>query len=274
MVLRGHEPVNSNTNAEKVRFERISDQASKVLSHLEEVCNIDQKQENMSTIASKAIERLEKKDMKDFFKRIDINRRGKISFKDFNDTLISASANVSKDDAYHLATKIDKNKTGSIDYMSIIDALKEVSVSEKPTISPQSIVEQPPSPSVDKEVIVDNEIIDKEIKPKVVKISTDQNKESNIKVEDNKLLDLQRLNTPSHNFKEDAVQNYFDSLPKTSIQYKFYDEIPIHLRSGKRIGYSQEISPNGCPYHVDGTKGRPSSAPPRGKYFIYLFDIY
>lgn len=260
MVLRGHEPVNSNTHAEKVRFERISDQASKVLEHLEEVCKIDQKQENISTIADKALNKLENKDMKEFFKRLDINKRGKISYKDFNDTLISTCANLSKDDAYHLATKIDKNKTGSIDYMNILNALKEVSSLERPTVSPQSIIEQPSSPRLDKEVV--EEII--EIKPTI------QNKQANNNAEENLILDTQPLNIPFHNFKEDAIQNYYDALPKSTIKYQFYEEIPIHLRSGKRIGYLQD-SKHGCPYHIDASKGRPSSAPPRGKINLIYF---
>lgn len=54
-----------------------------------------------------------------------------MSYKDFSETLVAVSSGIRRDEAQVLASHIDKRKSGSIDYKTILHALEDISSSSR-----------------------------------------------------------------------------------------------------------------------------------------------
>ena len=67
--------------------------------------------------------------MNRFYAQYDVNRSGTMSYKDFSDTLLAVSSGIRRDEAQILASHIDKRKSGSLDYKTILNALEDISSS-------------------------------------------------------------------------------------------------------------------------------------------------
>ena len=74
----------------------------------------------MSSIAQNKLKTLEADGrqctLNQLYSQYDVNRNGKIPYKDFTATLVAASAGLRKDEAAKLAKSLDINKTGTIEY--------------------------------------------------------------------------------------------------------------------------------------------------------------
>lgn len=62
----------------------------------------------------------------DFYRQYDVNKTGKISYKDFSDTLLAVSAGLTREETHQLAASLDKNRIGSIEYGNIFNALNSL----------------------------------------------------------------------------------------------------------------------------------------------------
>jgi Ca2+-binding EF-hand superfamily protein len=62
----------------------------------------------------------------DLYKQYDVNKSGKISYKDFSDTLLAVSAGLTREETHQLAATLDKNRVGSVEYGSILSALNNL----------------------------------------------------------------------------------------------------------------------------------------------------
>lgn len=71
-------------------------------------------------------------DLNKFYAQYDVQKNGKMSYKDFSDTLLAVSSGIRRDEAHILASQLDKKKTGSIEYKKILDALQDVVPTTKP----------------------------------------------------------------------------------------------------------------------------------------------
>lgn len=80
----------------------------------------------LALVARKKIQNYQNENgqIKSLFSLFDTHRRGNITYDDFTDTFLSAG--ISQRDGYRLASAIDKNKCGIIEYNNILDALKDV----------------------------------------------------------------------------------------------------------------------------------------------------
>ena len=64
------------------------------------------------------------------YNKYDIHRKGKISSKDFQSSLLASAPSLDVAEAKALTKKIDKNNTGVINYMNILNALEELKAKE------------------------------------------------------------------------------------------------------------------------------------------------
>ena len=62
----------------------------------------------------------------DLFKPYDTHKKRVITYDDFKSSLIKANANISTNDTYNLATVLDKDDTGILQYDNILNALKTI----------------------------------------------------------------------------------------------------------------------------------------------------
>ena len=70
------------------------------------------------------------------FKPYDTHKKNVITYDDFKASLIRANANISNDATYNLASALDKNDTGIIQYDNILTALKTIEDNAIPSIEP------------------------------------------------------------------------------------------------------------------------------------------
>ena len=70
--------------------------------------------------------------MKSLYSTYDNHKRGHITYKDFSDSLLLLNSGINKNDAYNLATNIDKHHCGVIEYSSILSALNQLKENSKP----------------------------------------------------------------------------------------------------------------------------------------------
>ncbi|RYH17256.1 EF-hand domain-containing protein [archaeon] len=124
-VLRGNEPVKATDPLYMNQVKHMASQAKKVLQHLNTTPKAPKSQsEIIRASAQLAEERLQKLrqsgiDISKYYQQYDVERNGRISYKDFSDTLLSLSTGISREDAIMLAASLDKNKAGSVDYKNI-----------------------------------------------------------------------------------------------------------------------------------------------------------
>ncbi len=70
--------------------------------------------------------------VKSLYSTYDNHKRGHITYKDFSDSLLLLNTGINKNDAYNLATNIDKHHCGVIEYSSILSALNQLKESNQP----------------------------------------------------------------------------------------------------------------------------------------------
>lgn len=142
-VMRAHKK-NDVTSADKQRTARMSEQAEKVIKHLDRLTSSNAHKHhqanpkknraardlgdvaeiarsNLQKMASNSSGQLDR-----HFKNIDTERRGLISYDDFSDCLTSTASGISKDEALTLASKLDTHATGLLAYDNIFSALDSV----------------------------------------------------------------------------------------------------------------------------------------------------
>eukprot|EP01031_Cornospumella_fuschlensis_P022264 gene22264-27226_t len=131
-VLRGNETVKASDPLYMNQVKHMASQAKRVLEHLNTTPKSPRPQkEIIRTSAERAEERLRKLrqsgiDIAKFYQQYDVERTGRVSYKDFSDTLLSLSTGISREDAIMLAASLDKNKAGSVDYKNIFSHLEHV----------------------------------------------------------------------------------------------------------------------------------------------------
>lgn len=139
-VLRGHSKKFGTSKQEKKRAQRMQQQAAKVLEHLSKLSeerheNINNTKRSDNETAIVALESIrnyakqlgdESKGINKMYNIYDIHRKGKISSKDFQTSLLLHTPSLNTEEAKSLAKKIDKNNTGVINYTSILNALEEL----------------------------------------------------------------------------------------------------------------------------------------------------
>lgn len=144
-VMRSHRKIEvTESNTEKI--ERMAKQAVRVMDHLSRIPESPNKKpvrevEQTVELAKNKLAMLEKKgvDLNKFYSKYDVDRTGKVSYKDFSDTLVTLSSGIGKEEAHILAAKLDKTKSGSISYKNIIGALQEVErTTPQPSPNPKS----------------------------------------------------------------------------------------------------------------------------------------
>ena len=144
-ALRGYNPIDVKDPTNQHRVNRMASQAIKVLEQLSKIPsdhnnnsyrlrtkshhnNLNRPVQETSSLVKNKLNMLKDTgvDLSKFYAQYDVNRSGKVSYKDFTDTLLAVSAGVRREEALELATKLDKKKTGSIAYRSIVNSLQEI----------------------------------------------------------------------------------------------------------------------------------------------------
>lgn len=141
-------PENENIVAEKFAL-----QADKVLQHLSDLrSSRAKKTRSVAELASEALPQfdqlLEKAGDADVFRQYDVLRRGKITYDDFHDIVVSCNTGFTKKECYALAHELDKGKTGLIKYNQIVDTLKDIDakMAVEKHVSQNQAANEPPSP--------------------------------------------------------------------------------------------------------------------------------
>lgn len=131
-VLRAHQKVDISKKENTHRVERMAKQAMRVLDQLSKIPGT-QKRPKRSVQETSAIAQAKLKslaasgiDLQRFYNQYDVNRTGKVSYKDFCDTLLAVSSGLGREEAHELASKLDSRRVGSIEYTHILDSLKSI----------------------------------------------------------------------------------------------------------------------------------------------------
>ena len=135
-ALRAHSPSLNETKgtskADNSKYQRMKAQAKKVLEHLsalsvpEETLHLHEAAERAQASVFKLASDSFHGGLKGLYSQYDVDRRGRIGYDDFCNSLLLSNAGVNRTDARRLASEMDKQKTGELDYTCILDALKEV----------------------------------------------------------------------------------------------------------------------------------------------------
>lgn len=134
-ALRGNRTMDTNNPNNLNQVNRMVMQAKKVLAHLNQIPRNKKGSEGVESSAGVAADRLAKLkdsgvDLNKFYQQYDVNRNGKVSYKDFSDILLSMSAGIGREDAMQLAAKLDKHKAGCIEYRNILSSLQQLQTSK------------------------------------------------------------------------------------------------------------------------------------------------
>jgi Ca2+-binding EF-hand superfamily protein len=137
-VLRGSKKVDVSRreNSNKVRV--MASQALKVLDQLSKLQVATKKPKRSiketSQIAEAKLKSLVDNgvDLQKFYSQYDVNRTGRVSYKDFGATLLACSAGIGRDEAHELAAHLDKGRVGAIDYNNILASLKQIQKAKQP----------------------------------------------------------------------------------------------------------------------------------------------
>jgi trimeric autotransporter adhesin len=132
-VLRGHEQVKP-TEVNLAKVNKMAHQAKRVLQHLSKYPSGSLKKESKgigdcAEIAVSKLENLQKNGMNlnRFYSQYDTNKKGRISYKDFTDTMLHLCAGIDSQEIMTLATNLDREKTGTLSYTNLVPALKSLS---------------------------------------------------------------------------------------------------------------------------------------------------
>eukprot|EP01033_Poteriospumella_lacustris_P010872 gene10872-7731_t len=139
-ALRGYEKTDSRTS-DLARVARMAQQAKKVLSHIAALpaapagggspraaASQPRSVGDSARVATEKLERLQKSgvDLQRFYAQYDVQKTGRVSYKDFADTLTHLSAGVNRQDLLAVAAALDAQKAGSLAYGDLLPALKAV----------------------------------------------------------------------------------------------------------------------------------------------------
>lgn len=130
--MRAHQKVDISKKENSHRVERMATQAMRVLDQLSKIPGQHKKPkrtvQETSSIAQAKLKSLSESgiDLQRFYNQYDVSRTGKVSYKDFCDTLLAVSSGIGREEAHELAAKLDTRRVGSIDYTHILDSLKDI----------------------------------------------------------------------------------------------------------------------------------------------------
>jgi Ca2+-binding EF-hand superfamily protein len=136
-VLRASQRVDISRRENAHRVERMATQAMRVLDQLSKIPGapkrVHRDPAETAAIARSKLEKLEKTgvDLRKYYALYDVNRSGKISYKDFGDTLLAVSAGLSREEAYQLASQLDSNRVGSVDYTNLLGSLGHINETQR-----------------------------------------------------------------------------------------------------------------------------------------------
>ena len=106
-------------------------QALRVLDNLSKLPN--QKRQTRPLTETAAIAQSKLKSLVDsgidihkFYQQYDVNRSGKVSYKDFCDTLGAVSSGLGREEAHELARQLDSRRVGLIEYNNILSSLQQI----------------------------------------------------------------------------------------------------------------------------------------------------
>jgi Ca2+-binding EF-hand superfamily protein len=154
-ALRGYSKVDSKT-ADFARVARMAQQAKKVLNHISSLPTTKSsapsspssrfQNRSISDCAHIAMQKLEclqqsGVDLNRFYSQYDVHKRGRVSYKDFADTMMHLCSGVNKQDLYSVAAAVDAQKTGSVSYDNLLSSLRAV----RDTAKYQSLPNNPSS---------------------------------------------------------------------------------------------------------------------------------
>ena len=120
------------SRADKKQYLRMKEQAKRVLEHLSQISEPEQTRHihDAAVTARDSISKLADDSfhggLKGLYGQYDVDRRGRINYDDFCDSLVLSNAGVNRGEARQLASEMDKQKTGELDYATILAALDEV----------------------------------------------------------------------------------------------------------------------------------------------------
>ena len=145
-VMRGSKRVDVSSRNNSHRVERMATQAMRVLDQLALIPGVPKPHTPRPAAVTADIARNKLKsvcdngiNLQNLYSQYDINRSGKVSYKDFSDTLLAVSAGLTREETHHLASTLDSNRVGAIEYTNILEALKQVKINTDSTVSNQQI---------------------------------------------------------------------------------------------------------------------------------------
>lgn len=143
-VMRGSKRVDVSSRNNSHRVERMATQAMRVLDQLALIPGVPKPHTPRPAAVTADIARNKLKsvcdngiNLQNLYSQYDINRSGKVSYKDFSDTLLAVSAGLTREETHHLASTLDSNRVGAIEYTNILEALKQVKINTDSTVSNQ-----------------------------------------------------------------------------------------------------------------------------------------
>lgn len=133
-ALREFKPVSCNDPKNQHKIGRMAEQAKRVLQHLSNLPGTQNEYPQprgigeVSNIAREKLESFKEKGMPldKMYSQYDVQRKGTVTYNEFSSSLIAASSGLQKHETDSLAKSLDRNKTGSIEYKSIMSALKQI----------------------------------------------------------------------------------------------------------------------------------------------------
>lgn len=136
---------NTHKGRKSERVEQMAKKALKVIHHMKTIPDLPKDKQmkdvtKSSKLAHEKLKYLENNgvDLIKLYRKYDNNRSGRVSYKDFGDSLVAVSSGLSKNEAHKLACAIDQEKAGSVDYHSILTRLKDL---REPAEETKSITE-------------------------------------------------------------------------------------------------------------------------------------
>ena len=150
-ALRAHSPslkeTKETSRADKKNYLRMKEQAQRVLEHLSAVTVPEQTrqlheaaqaaQAGVAKLASDNFHGGLKGGLKGIYGQYDVDRRGRIGYEDFCSSLVLTNCGVKRDEARQLASEMDKQKTGELEYSTILEALRQVEISSRKDVQEQ-----------------------------------------------------------------------------------------------------------------------------------------
>lgn len=260
-ALRGYEKTDSRT-ADLARVARMAQQAKKVLSHIAALpaapagggspraaASQPRSVGDSARVATEKLERLQKSgvDLQRFYAQYDVQKTGRVSYKDFADTLTHLCAGVNRQDLLAVAAALDAQKAGSLAYGELLPALKAVRDSPRHQARPAyAKTTAPPTP------------------PEAPATATDAVVE---------LLPLERVLAPNlaapydYETAQQKSERLRASQPPLSFARDFHSAVPFHVDGRAAAAPAPSTS-------ISGRPRRPHSAPPRAERSSFYRDHF